>query len=301
MTTTRGSRPREATRMVRLTTAVVIAWTSLALIVISHHPQFIEELSWLWQYTGIFGLIAAVGLSEVQRRRELADQARIEACVRDALTDPLTGLDNRRVLERELEQALQDTDDRCWLVLIDIDNFKDVNDTYGHQAGDEVLRAVSRTLRTCIRRTDVLARFGGEEFAILVRHPSFADVLQHANQIRQQVAATRCNHDDLVLRVTCSIGFAQAHRPVTAVELIEQADQALYLAKGAGRNRCAWHDGTSAALVYTAARLPQHPEVRSCDSAPPPQPVSWNRNYEPGRLRWDAGQYLECASPAGAS
>jgi|GEM_PF-5260662 len=301
MSTTQGWCARTGSGVMRLTTTGVIAWTSVALIVISQHPQCIEQFSWLWNYTGIFGLTAGVGLSEAQRRRERAQKARLEACVRDALTDPLTGLGNRRVLQSELDRTLHGPGERCWLMLIDIDNFKDVNDTHGHRAGDQVLQAVSQTLQSCARSTDVLSRFGGEEFAILARHSSFAGVLRHAGQIRERVAATRCRHDNAVLRVTCSIGFARARTPISAAALVEQADQALYLAKGAGRNRCAWHDGTATALVHASATLPRVQLEHRADTSEQPQPPSWNRSSEAVRLPFVSLQRSRCASSAGVS
>ncbi|QDU41524.1 Diguanylate cyclase DosC [Maioricimonas rarisocia] len=284
-----------------LTTSGVIAWMGLALILVSHHPKCVEDLGWLWYYTGIFGLTAGVGLSEAQRRRELGQRALLEECVRDALTDPLTGLGNRRVLHTELERAVTGPSEAYWLLLIDIDNFKDVNDTHGHQAGDQVLRTVSDTLRNCVRSSDVLTRFGGEEFAILARHSSFASVLRHAGQIRHRIAATRCRHCNVVLRVTCSIGFSRAEASLPATALVEQADQALYLAKGAGRNRCAWHDGTGTALVHATARIPDL-VAQTCPSITDrPQVSIGDRIDGTARDPFESLQRVECSSTAGVS
>ncbi|MFG0332553.1 MAG: GGDEF domain-containing protein [Maioricimonas sp. JB049] len=301
MTENQSRRARVAACLMQLTTSGVIAWMSVALIIISYHPHWVEELGWLWNYSGIFGLTAGVGLAEAQRRRERIQTARLEQSVRDALTDPLTGMGNRRVLHTELDQAIAETSETCWLLLIDIDNFKDVNDTHGHQAGDQVLRAISDTLRNSVRSTDVLTRFGGEEFAILAFHSNFASVLRHAGQIRHRVSATRCQHCNIVLRVTCSIGFARADGRSSAATLIERADQALYLAKEAGRNRCAWHDGTHTALVQATATIPDLvPQI--CPSIPDrPQVTIRDRVPHPARKRLELAQRVERSSTAGVS
>ena len=150
-------------------------------------------------------------------------------------TDVLTGVGNRRAFDEALisrfEQARRYGSEFS-LVLIDVDHFKNFNDTKGHQAGDEVLQRVGAILRERTRRSDVVARYGGEEFAILLPETALFETLRFAEKIRVAVAAQ-------VPGVTISIGIASlSHMPhATPAELLNAADRSLYRAKAAGRNR----------------------------------------------------------------
>ena len=122
--------------------------------------------------------------------------------------------------------------------MIDADNFKMLNDVLGHLAGDQVLRAVSDTLRRSVRAFDVCTRFGGEEFAILMPGSSAASALQSAERIRQRIAEYQ--FDPVLipghLHPTISVGVAVLKPENTAQDLISRADRALYVAKGEGKN-----------------------------------------------------------------
>ncbi|MGI0522870.1 diguanylate cyclase [Rhizobium giardinii] len=158
-----------------------------------------------------------------------------------AETDSLTGLLNRRVLNRvgENEAAGTFTSDAIGLILIDIDYFKAINDTHGHPAGDRVLIETADLLRSLLRSTDLVARFGGEEFAILIPGGSLAGALSIARQIR--LALQRhpfMTPDGVFISVTASFGVACGRRgPGEWSRLVERADKALYCAKSDGRNR----------------------------------------------------------------
>ncbi|WP_432562033.1 GGDEF domain-containing protein [Kineococcus sp. SYSU DK003] len=158
--------------------------------------------------------------------------ARAEAVAdlrRAATSDGLTGVANRRTLD----EALAQQDHTVWsLALIDLDHFKAVNDTHGHQAGDDVLRAAAAALSTTAREGDLVARYGGEEFAVLLPGTDQAAALLVAERLRAAVAAATRP------RVTCSIGIATARGPRPAVDVLAAADRALYSAKAAGRDRC---------------------------------------------------------------
>lgn len=162
-----------------------------------------------------------------QRKREL-EQA--------ALRDPLTGLWNRRHMMVQLEQALagkraQDAD--FCLILVDVDHFKQVNDNYGHQAGDRLLVALAHALASRLRESDTLCRWGGEEFLLLLPVGKLGNALQLADTLRQTVAGMV--HDGLPA-ITISQGVVQ-HQPAEALHgLISRVDAALYQAKHAGRN-----------------------------------------------------------------
>ena len=160
-----------------------------------------------------------------------------------SLKDPLTGLGNRRHFQGVLERAIETvarSGDSVLLLLLDIDHFKAVNDTHGHLAGDQVLRAIAGCLTRCVRPVDTVARYGGEEFAIILPHCRPAFGLAVAERIRASVAALAIDIAPLqTISATLSIGGAYA--PVwvrsTADLWIERADQQLYRAKTEGRNR----------------------------------------------------------------
>ncbi|MBT9569377.1 MAG: GGDEF domain-containing protein [Thiobacillus sp.] len=160
-----------------------------------------------------------------------------------SLTDPLTGLGNRRhfhsVLERSIDVVAR-SGESVLLLLLDIDHFKTINDTHGHLAGDQVLREIGTCLARCLRPMDTVARYGGEEFAIILPSCRPAFGLAVAERIRQSIAALEITVAHMqTLRVTISIGGAYAPEWVrsTTALWIERADTQLYRAKSEGRNR----------------------------------------------------------------
>ncbi len=173
--------------------------------------------------------------SAVLRAREDADRVR-----RDSLTDELTGLPNRRLFDAALEGRLENLSRYGWqfgLLIVDIDFFKAVNDTYGHAFGDTVLIGVGRTLQGAVRAGDVLARWGGEEFAVLVEASDEAGLRDAGERIRVLVAQSEIRRADLLHTTHVSVGGALARTDDTAESLFGRADAALYTAKHNGRNR----------------------------------------------------------------
>ena len=156
----------------------------------------------------------------------------------NAMTDALTGLGNRRwmheMFDRELNRAQRGKSQLC-LMMVDVDNFKRFNDHYGHMAGDRVLAAVAGTLREYLRPTDLIARFGGDEFAILLPGTSLEHAEQTAGRLREQLMAR--SPASLPSPVTISIGVSAATPGDTLDELVHRADAAMYDAKAAGRNQ----------------------------------------------------------------
>jgi len=158
---------------------------------------------------------------------------------RRSRTDPLTGLYNRGHFDEQLEEklALADRYGPVSLVMIDIDHFKRVNDSFGHDAGDAVLRRVAGLIQEAVRSTDVCVRYGGEEIALLLPHTGEAAAMEMAERLRDRIAATVAFHKGASIPVTASFGVATYPDPVTDREkLFPQADEALYRAKADGRN-----------------------------------------------------------------
>jgi diguanylate cyclase (GGDEF)-like protein/PAS domain S-box-containing protein len=172
---------------------------------------------------------------------------RLRAKLREqAIHDPLTGLANRRYLEESLPRELHRAS-RAKSVLsvamLDLDHFKRFNDTLGHDSGDALLREVGRLLREKLRKSDIASRYGGEEFVLVLPDSSLADTFQRVEEIRVMVRELQIRHGDQLLgTVTVSAGVAQAREGLTARELLREADEALYAAKHAGRDRVALYE-----------------------------------------------------------
>ncbi|HEY3540486.1 MAG TPA: diguanylate cyclase [Trinickia sp.] len=178
-------------------------------------------------------------LAAAWREKEAALEALRDSSERDALT----GLFNRRYIIRRLEgeyRAWQASGEVFSVLLFDIDHFKHVNDTYGHPAGDAVLRRIAATVADEIGDTGVLARYGGEEFMVILPHCDPAGSRAAGERIRQAIAGDGIVLPDVRLSVTVSVGCATVREGAASVELlVEEADHALYAAKRGGRNRVA--------------------------------------------------------------
>jgi diguanylate cyclase (GGDEF)-like protein len=172
-----------------------------------------------------------------------------EEAERLATTDGLTGLSNRRTFNTTLEARLREAQryrKALSLLLLDIDHFKKVNDTHGHPAGDAVLRGVAQVVRRQARETDFVARYGGEEMALVLPETDAAGARAIAERIRNAVAHARHQTDSGALQVTLSVGVATW--PATDSDLLlDAADKALYRAKQNGRNRVESARGRAAA------------------------------------------------------
>ncbi|SFB82431.1 PAS domain S-box-containing protein/diguanylate cyclase (GGDEF) domain-containing protein [Marinospirillum celere] len=178
-------------------------------------------------------------ISKLQLETANAELARLSR------TDRLTELFNRGYWEECLNQEFlraQRSGGESSLIIFDIDHFKKVNDTHGHQAGDEVIREVAKILRSTARETDFPGRYGGEEFVLLLPDTPASGALEVAERARKKLEATRIHYEDLVLQVTISLGISSFSPDlVSAQQWLERADQALYQAKNAGRNQtCLW-------------------------------------------------------------
>ncbi len=179
-------------------------------------------------------LLARIKATMREKQAREAEARRAETFEILAITDPLTGVSNRRYFDKvyaeELQRAMRDHFEVSCL-MIDIDKFKSVNDTYGHAVGDIVIAAVAAILKANVRSIDILARYGGEEFIAILHKSDITDGLQVAERIRAAVEALELGPDKP--RITTSVGVASG----SSEHLIEQADKALYEAKRKGRNR----------------------------------------------------------------
>ncbi|MDP1892257.1 MAG: sensor domain-containing diguanylate cyclase [Gemmatimonadaceae bacterium] len=180
-------------------------------------------------------VLSALAVNALEASWELAETSR------RSRTDALTGLWNRRHFDEQLERVLNETDrfgGSCALVICDLDYFKKVNDTYGHDAGDAVLQQVAGVLRDGVRTVDVCARLGGEELALILPQTAFEGAMELAERLRQAVEATAVPHDGVTIRVTVSMGVAMYSAGSDAKGgVFKRADEQLYAAKHGGRNR----------------------------------------------------------------
>ena len=164
-------------------------------------------------------------------------QARINAL---ATTDQLTELLNRRGFDLLASQALQEArrhNSPLCALLLDLDQFKELNDKHGHLAGDEVLRGFANKLQGNLRQADIICRWGGEEFILLLKDTTPEQARELGEKIRQQTELSRFTHNGSNLQITVSIGLAQLQADDALNQLIARADRALYRAKQSGRNR----------------------------------------------------------------
>ena len=170
-------------------------------------------------------------------------QQSLEAIRAESLTDPLTGLGNRKYFDRMIETAVQDalaTGEPLSLLMFDIDHFKSFNDSYGHLTGDQVLRLVGMSLKQTIKGQDITARYGGEEFAVVLPSTALRQALTVADHIRRAVMAKELKKKstgEILGRVTISVGVSMLKPGDDPDALIERADACLYAAKRNGRNR----------------------------------------------------------------
>lgn len=189
-----------------------------------HVPTDIQLQEGLVKTLLSIGEVVGIAINNVKLYEETKDLS---------LHDPLTGLGNRRLLEITMDglfEAVRRYERDLSVIMVDIDYFKNYNDTHGHPAGDQVLAAVAKLILGEIRKSDVAVRYGGEEFIVLLRETSPKDACETAERIRQSVEAQT--------GITVSLGVSSFHRDMPDKEsLIELADQALYEAKQNGRNR----------------------------------------------------------------
>ena len=209
-----------------------------------------EVLSAVLLFGATLPMLATIGFTLMCVDRLNDDLSRL------AMVDPLTGVYNRRTLASYAETAIEDAR-RLQLPLallaIDVDHFKQINDRYGHDAGDEALLALIERMRAVLADDMMLSRIGGEEFAVLLPATEEADAVEIAERMRREVASSPLLLGEHALSLQVSIGIATlGDGPRNLHDLLREADRALYAAKHAGRNRCV----ARSSLASVQAALP---------------------------------------------
>lgn len=191
----------------------------------------------------IFSITVVAPAVKRSKQQRFQMDIRAESLQKQATTDPLTGMNNRRYFEEALQGYLTEFNKigaSLGLLILDLDHFKSVNDNYGHDVGDQVLKEVALRMRAISREHDVVARLGGEEFAVITPYANRDQLLGVAERYREMVEALNVTSGNVVIRPTVSIGVATNKEDcLTSDELFKAADRRLYQAKNAGRNRVA--------------------------------------------------------------
>jgi diguanylate cyclase (GGDEF)-like protein len=223
----------------------LLAWGLLEAFTIATAIQLLagnEDDSWMLYYGLPMSMVTAsvliaLGVADRLRGQRIA----LTEAEKRAQTDPLTGVLNRRALVERLELACTRARSRglpIALLFIDLDHFKQINDSYGHPAGDACLAGIIPPIQAELRQSDVIGRYGGEEFVVILSSASATVAHVIAERIRERVASTLVTGFGLPIRLTCSIGVAASDTlNVWGENLIARADDAVYAAKRAGRNR----------------------------------------------------------------
>ncbi|WP_086996060.1 GGDEF domain-containing protein [Rhizobium sullae] len=185
----------------------------------------------------ILGVLLLADLLEREKQRVRM----VRALENEASVDPLTKLPNRRVFQRAADRCAKEASNRgrpFSIIMLDVDHFKKINDTWGHSVGDTVLSKVADLIRQTVRKTDIAARYGGEEIVILLPNTEGRDASTVAEKLRHAIESEDLIVGDIAIKVTVSIGVSAVDTDNTNIRAtIEAADKALYRAKTAGRNR----------------------------------------------------------------
>lgn len=231
--------------------------------------------------------------AEEQLRRQARE---IESQTAAARTDALTGLANRRVFDDEIATLTRKFEEDATpfaVTILDIDHFKKFNDTHGHKVGDLVLQHAARVYRDSVPGTDIVTRFGGEEFALIHPGTTVEAATRRADFVRRALDASPVHSEGKKLHVTASLGVAQARSDEEPAALLERADEALYAAKEAGRNRTYWHCGSESHPFSEEASQTQNSQPRpSSDSEPIVRPQPARRTTDLQKSLLDRPRFL---------
>lgn len=230
-------------------------------------------------------------------------QARLEwDLLRQSIIDPLTGVLNRRGLEQVLDRELAHYHrygEELSLAMLDLDHFKQLNDRYGHAAGDTILAGIPGLLTGQLRETDIVGRFGGEEFVLLFPHAEIAQVRPMLERLCQTLRQRTGLIFSTDVRITASLGVTSTagRRPIKADQLLREADAALYEAKARGRDQvCYFQPAEPVAFVHDDTRSPTVSPAEACAVAAPPSCATRDASNRP--LSPPAAPAQSCARPS---
>lgn len=248
MKTNKSKALAAAKAMLAIVAITLVANTAVLVVLNQLGYAWLPPLLVLASALGLSVLIAPAiyWLVLIPLRREYEKRLKAEAVAEDmgrlAITDPLTHIMNRRGITVALLDAMAQAeryDTALTVAMADIDHFKAINDTYGHETGDRVLAEVAGIMAEQLRMPDKLGRYGGEEFLIVLPHTSLAHGRKIAERVRAAVGGARFTAGDRRLSLTVSLGVTQFRKGEDLEQLLTRVDQALYDAKTAGRNRVA--------------------------------------------------------------
>jgi len=238
-----------------LNALIVVGYLSVSYIAIHHYHQsgsMVRELLAIAAYLPVSIMVGRVGSKLAMRKRNMKrlltkqeqTQKQLEETLKKlakaASTDELTGLLNRREMNSQLtyeHQKLMRHKGRASIIILDLDHFKQINDTYGHGCGDHVLQTVANTLKDGFRSLDFVARWGGEEFLVLMPDTPISEAHQVAQRVLKSISLTLIAYEHHAMHVTSSAGIAELNGETDVKDALHQADECLYQAKEAGRNR----------------------------------------------------------------
>ena len=209
--------------------------------VLDHYQQTDQAQQALAEQLQTLGAKIRMMEEEAEKNRSTLESHR-----QKALRDSLTGLPNREAYNERAKvevQRWQRYGRSLTIAIFDIDYFKNINDTYGHQAGDRVIKVIGRSIASRLREVDFFCRYGGEEFVALMPETESATALGVLDKVREAIASTAFNYKDQPMTITLSVGITDFKTGDTLESAFERADQALYTAKASGRNRCYLSEG----------------------------------------------------------
>lgn len=239
---TRNVERKRAVHFIILGLTISLSYISTFLLPRDHWQGIFTTAVPILVATNIIGAMILGGLLERYRRQENQERKLLN----EASYDPLTGVMNRRAFEKEYKNSvLSQTSSGIAFIIVDLDHFKDVNDTHGHTVGDKVLVGVSKILQRSIRDSDLSARFGGDEFILCLLDISVSDVTKIVERIKVSIAQFGKEEFDIDLSLTVSIGVYWSEKRQRLDAAFEIADRSLLKAKAYGKNQSVWGDRTS--------------------------------------------------------
>ena len=250
---TRNVKHKHAGHLAILGLTISLSYSSTFLLPREHWQGVFSTATPVLTIINVVGAIVLGGFLEFHRR-----QKEQEAILRNqASFDPLTWLMNRRAFEASYATSiLPNASSGTAFIIVDLDHFKLINDTYGHAAGDRALLSISRSLRTSIREGDLSARFGGDEFVVCLPNISIRDTKRIIGRIRNAMSELGRHELDSDLDLTASFGVSWSEEPLVLEAAFGIADQSLCEAKVAGKNRTVFSDNTTTAATRTEAVAP---------------------------------------------